>query len=184
MTMLVVASQRPRSSPPGQRRTSRPSTKASSPRAHPVPTRSLHRLDGLTIMVVEDHADSRELLRQVLEPLTTRVLLAENGYEALAILRTDPRPPDVILCDLLMPAMDGLNFARRLQQEPEWQSIPIVAVTALGQLADYIMTWTHGFQAHLTKPIEPALLVDVVRKLARTRSARPPTPTDEPQASG
>ena len=70
-------------------------------------------------MVVEDHPDSRELLRQVLEPLATRVLLAENGYEALALLRTDRRLPDVILCDLLMPAMDGLNFARRLQQEPE-----------------------------------------------------------------
>jgi CheY-like chemotaxis protein len=135
-------------------------------------------------LVVEDHADSRELLRQVLEPLASRVLLAENGYEALAILRTDRRPPDVILCDLLMPAMDGLNFARRLQQEPEWKSIPIVAVTALGQLADYIMTWTHGFQAHLTKPIDPALLVDVVRKLGRTRSARPAAASDGPPAGG
>jgi CheY-like chemotaxis protein len=135
-------------------------------------------------MVVEDHADSRELLRQVLEPLATRVLLAENGYEALALLRTDGRLPDVILCDLLMPAMDGLNFARRLQQEPEWKSIPIVAVTALGQLADYIMTWTHGFQAHLTKPIDPTLLADVVRKLARKRSTPPAAAPPQPPAAG
>ena len=131
-------------------------------------------------MVVEDHPDSRELLRQVLEPLATRVLLAENGYEALALLRTDRRLPDVILCDLLMPAMDGLNFARRLQQEPEWRSIPIVAVTALGQLADYIMTWTHGFQAHLTKPVDPALLVNVVRKLVHGRAAAPGPPPAAP----
>jgi CheY-like chemotaxis protein len=183
MTMIVVASQRSRPSP-GARRTARAGAPASAPRADPVPGRSLHKLDGLTILVVEDHADSRELLRQVLEPLATRVLVAENGYEALAILRTDRRPPDVILCDLLMPAMDGLNFARRLQQEPEWKSIPIVAVTALGQLADYIMTWTHGFQAHLTKPIDPALLVDVVRKLGRHRPARPATEPDGPTGAG
>jgi CheY-like chemotaxis protein len=128
-------------------------------------------------LVVEDHADSREFLRQVLEPLGPRILLAENGYDALGILRGDGNRPDVILCDLLMPTMDGLNFAKRLQQTPEWQSIPIVAITALGQLADYILTWTHGFQAHLTKPVDPALLVDVVKGLVRrraVRSAHPP----------
>jgi CheY-like chemotaxis protein len=151
---------------------------ALGPASAPLP--AAPRLGGLTILVVEDHADSRELLRQVLEPLGPRVLLAENGYDALGILRTEPHPPDVILCDLLMPTMDGLHFAKRLQQAPEWQSIPIVAVTALGQLADYILTWTHGFQAHLTKPVDPVLLVDVVKGLVKRRQAgsprRPGTP--------
>ena len=92
----------------------------------------------------------------------------------------DAWAPTHVAVDLLMPAMDGLNFARRLQQEPEWRSIPIVAVTALGQLADYIMTWTHGFQAHLTKPVDPALLVNVVRKLVHGRAAAPGPPPAAP----
>jgi CheY-like chemotaxis protein len=179
--MATVVSLRSRSSSPRQRRASRQSAPPSSPRSDPTPLKRVPRLDGLTILVVEDHADSRELLRQVLEPLASRVVLAGNGYEALAVLRTERPPPDVILCDLLMPAMDGLNFAKRLQQEPEWQSIPIVAVTALGQLADYIMTWTHGFQAHLTKPVDPVVLVDVVKGLVRHRSARPAPPPKAPQ---
>jgi CheY-like chemotaxis protein len=133
--------------------------------------------------VVEDHADSRELLRRVLEPLGAQVVLAENGYDALASLRREPRAPDVILCDLLMPAMDGLSFARRLQQEPQWRSIPIVAITALGQLADYMMTWTQGFRAHLTKPVDPVLLVDVVKGLVRHRASAAPPP-EGPVAAG
>jgi CheY-like chemotaxis protein len=177
--MPSVAAKRPRSPAPRPRRAPRQSAAPPAPDSSSL--RGVPRLGGLTILVVEDHADSREFLRQVLEPLASRVVLAENGYEALAVLRTDSRPPDVILCDLLMPAMDGLNFARRLQQEPEWKSIPIVAVTALGQLADYIMTWTHGFQAHLTKPVDPVLLVDVVKGLVRHRSARPAPPPEAPQ---
>lgn len=173
--MRIAAAQRPE---PSARRPR--ASRRAAPRSHPGPVPGLPNLTGFAILVVEDHADSRELLRQVLEPLGARVVLAANGYDALAVLRNEPRPPDVILCDLLMPAMDGLSLVRRLQQEPEWRSIPVVAVTALGQLADYIMTWTHGFQAHLTKPVDPILLADVVRRFARRpspgRGRRPETP--------
>ena len=180
--MPIVAVQRPRPSASHRPRASK--RMAPDPASEPAPTPSPKRasLTGLTLLVVEDHADSRELLRRVLEPLGARVLLAENGYEALASLRREPRAPDVILCDLLMPAMDGLSFARRLQQEPEWQSIPIVAVTALGQLADYMMTWTQGFRAHLTKPVDPLVLANVVKGLVRHRAAGPPPPPDGPVA--
>jgi CheY-like chemotaxis protein len=119
----------------------------------------------------------------MLEPLGARVVLAVNGYDALGALRHEPSPPDVILCDLLMPAMDGLSLARRLQQEPEWRAIPIVAITALGQLADYVMTWTHGFHAHLTKPVDPTVLADLVKGLVRHRSGGAAPPPEKPEGT-
>jgi CheY-like chemotaxis protein len=78
----------------------------------------------------------------------------------------------VILCDLLMPRMDGLAFAIHLRPNPEWAEIPIVAVTALGEAVDYIRTWAHGFAGHLVKPIDHAQLADTIRRVIRRRSRR------------
>jgi PleD family two-component response regulator len=64
-------------------------------------------LDGLTILVVEDHEDSREAMRQFLEYLGARVLLARDGLEGVQLLKTEA--PDVTLCDLRMPGMGGLR---------------------------------------------------------------------------
>jgi len=123
---------------------------------------------GLTLLVIEDHPDSLELLRQMVESLGATPVLARHGQEALDWLRR--HRPHAILCDLLMPGIDGLTFARRLHANPAWASIPIIAVTALGSAADYIRTWSHGFQAHVTKPILIEQLAVTVRRLTRSRS--------------
>ena len=67
------------------------------------------RLDGTLILVVEDHADSRDVLRQFLESLGAKVLLAGDGIEALHIL--EARVPDIVLTDIRMPRMDGVQLA-------------------------------------------------------------------------
>jgi CheY-like chemotaxis protein len=143
---------------PGSRRS------ASAPRRAPDP--SARRLDRLTILVLEDHVDSREMLRQMLEDLGATVLSAGDGWEGLLVLRAER--PDVILCDLLMPAMDGFAFIAALRRDPRWRRTAVVAVTALGGDADYRRTWEAGFDAHLTKPVRPDQLTAVIRAVLRS----------------
>jgi CheY-like chemotaxis protein len=129
------------------------------------------QFDDLTILVVEDHRDSRDALRQFLEYLGARVLTAENGLEALALLH---RAPDVVLCDLRMPHMDGFGFLERLRRDPTHARIPVIAVTAFGAKADLLQTYVAGFAAHLTKPIDPDALVSTLTKVRQSRAPRRP----------
>jgi signal transduction histidine kinase/DNA-binding response OmpR family regulator len=88
------------------------------------------------ILVVEDHAPTRELLRQVLERDGWRVGVAENGHIALEQITL--HPPDLILLDLMMPEMDGFGVVAELQKQPEWRSIPVIVLTAMDMgAADY-----------------------------------------------
>jgi CheY-like chemotaxis protein len=122
--------------------------------------------------VVEDHADTRELLRRTLEHAGARTVLAEDGRAALDLLQHAHERPHIILCDLLMPQLDGLALARHLEADLRWRKIPVLAVTALGAAADYINTWAHGFAGHLVKPVNPDTLIRVVRDLTRKAGRR------------
>jgi two-component system cell cycle response regulator len=117
--------------------------------------------------VIEDHADSREMLRQMIRSLGGTVLGVADGWEGLVLLRSER--PDVILCDLLMPTMDGYAFLSALRRDARWLRTPVVAVTALGGDADYRRTWEAGFDGHLTKPIQGHQLAAVVRAVLRMR---------------
>jgi CheY-like chemotaxis protein len=149
----AVLRRRPARAPAGAR---------SQPRPRPRPARG--SLRSLVVLVVEDHEDSRRLLQQMLEHVGARVILAAHGGEALLRLDTQRRP-HVILCDLLMPVLDGLGLARQVQGDPRWRGIPILAVTALGGAADYIRTWAHGFAGHVTKPIDREVLLAAIRRV-------------------
>lgn len=115
------------------------------------PTRSRLRLDGVTILIVEDDEDSRELFRQMVESFGATALLAQDGREGLQ--RAAQERPSLILLDLRMPGMDGFAVIRRLQANPDTAMIRVVAVTALGEDADFRQTWDAGFDGHLVKPI-------------------------------
>jgi CheY-like chemotaxis protein len=130
-------------------------------------------LAGLTVLVVEDHHDSRDVLRQMLQGYGARVVEAAHGEEALDLL--DRPRPAAILCDLVMPVMDGFRFVAAVKASPRWRRIPIIAVTALGGELDYRRTWEAGFDAHLTKPVQPDHVVAVIRAV----TGRPPAPTSD-----
>jgi CheY-like chemotaxis protein len=131
-------------------------------------------LAAFTLLVVEDHEDSREFLRRLLRALGARVLVAANGLDALNVLQS--RRPDAILLDLMMPVMDGFSFARRLSQDRRWSAIPVIAVTALGSARDLLQTWQAGFAGHVTKPVGHSDLLTVVRRALGSSRGAPKRP--------
>ncbi len=89
----------------------------------------MHAKDGQPLILVDDDPDIRESLAGVLEDEGYRVVCLENGKEALDYLESNDAPC-LILLDLMMPEMDGFEFAERVRQRVEWRFIPIVVMTA------------------------------------------------------
>jgi CheY-like chemotaxis protein len=110
-------------------------------------------LTGLSVLIVEDNYDSRDMLRQIVGSTGATALSAANGEEAIALLATKA-PPDLVFCDLVMPRMDGYQFMDWLRRQPHLARIPVIAVSALGAQADIMKTWSAGFSGHLVKPVD------------------------------
>ena len=116
---------------------------------------------------MEDNADFRELLGQWLERAGAVVSVARNGHEALLELETRPRP-DVIVCDLHMPGMDGCAFVSRLKDALGLGHIPVIALTGSVSDSALMRTLEAGFSAHLRKPVsEESLQAQIRRVLGR-----------------
>jgi CheY-like chemotaxis protein len=119
------------------------------------------RLRDIKVVAVDDNADARELLKVILERSSAEIVVVRSGQEALEAVRG--LHPDVLICDLAMPEMDGyevLESVRRLK--PEFGQLPVIAFTAAARDEDRTATRLAGFQAHRAKPIEPEKLVRTV----------------------
>jgi CheY-like chemotaxis protein len=115
-----------------------------------------------TVLVVEDDPDSLEMLRQMLEALGFRAVLAADGEVALRLFPSVR--PDLVLCDLMLPLVDGFTLVTRLRADPRWRRTPVVAVTGLGYESDYARTWETGFDGHVVKPIDMDTLATVLER--------------------
>ena len=128
-------------------------------------------LAGLTILVVDDELDARELVTAVLEQYGADVMSVGSAAEALDLLKKvkAPERPDVIVSDIAMPGEDGFALMRQIRSLPAAQggNIPAVAVTAFGRSGDRVRALAAGFQMHVPKPVEPAELALVIANLAR-----------------
>jgi len=122
-------------------------------------------LEGLHVLVLDDEADAREVVKEVLERGGAVVSLATTAAEALAAIRREK--PDLVISDIGMPEEDGYFFIRKLREMPreEGGRIPAVALTAYARAEDRRKALLSGFQNHATKPIEPQELVMVVSYL-------------------
>jgi len=115
---------------------------------------------------VDDSPVIRQLITMNLELEGFEVTAAEDGEAALRVVH-EVRP-DVITLDVVMPRLDGFETVRRLRADPATSHVPIVIVTARAQTGDLAQGEALGVEAYLTKPFEPAELVDVVSRLAET----------------
>lgn len=104
------------------------------------------------VLVADDMDENRRMLRDILEAQGHRVLLAEDGQQALEKALTDR--PDVVLLDVMMPGMDGYEVCRQLRKDPRTAHIPVLMVTSLKDRADRLMGIRAGTNDFLTKPID------------------------------
>jgi CheY-like chemotaxis protein/anti-sigma regulatory factor (Ser/Thr protein kinase) len=140
--------------------------------AQPAAQPAVSPLAGLSILVVEDAEDARESLRLILQGLGARVSVARDGREALDMIHEVD--PELVLCDLRMPQMDGFEFMRELHRASGIHP-PVVAVSGLASDTDRERTREAGFQAHLKKPFDVAEIVATARAaLARRQERRLP----------
>ena len=130
-------------------------------------------LANVHVLVVDDEVDARELVKRLLEMAGATVSTA--GSASQAIERIHAARPDVLVCDLGMPAQDGFSLIRQLRilEERQESALPAVALTAYARSEDRVKALRCGFQNHMAKPVEPAELLAVVSSLAGRRVTDP-----------
>ncbi len=111
------------------------------------------------VLIVEDDADLREMMAQLLQLEGYKAEAVANGHDALRYLESGDRP-EVILLDLMMPVMDGWEFRRRQVQDPAIATVPVVVLSAL----DQSRTLGLGGTAFLKKPLDFDRLLELVRR--------------------
>jgi PAS domain S-box-containing protein len=126
----------------------------------------LPSLQGLKVLVVDDEADTRELIREVLKECGSEVVMSCSAAEALEAL--EQHQPDILISDLGMPDEDGYSLISKIRSLPPERGgqIPAAALTAYARTEDRMRVLRSGFQFHLPKPVDSAELVTVVASLA------------------
>lgn len=124
------------------------------------------RLAGLEILVVDDDDDSRAIIATILENAGAAVIRAHSVAAAFDSL--ERRLPDLVISDIGMPDEDGYSFMRRVRALPasEGGALPAIALTAYARSEDRSAVMAAGFHQHLAKPVEPATLIETVRRLS------------------
>jgi len=120
------------------------------------------------VLIVEDDKDILELITYNLEREAYEVTGVASGEDGVDAARSEK--PDIILLDLMLPGIDGLDVCRRLKAEPETSHIPIIMVTAKGEEADIVAGLELGADDYVTKPFSPKVLIARIRAVQRRRS--------------
>jgi CheY-like chemotaxis protein len=119
------------------------------------------------ILVAEDNAVNRELVRELLETHGYSVFEASNGQEALHMIAEST--PDLLLLDLGMPVLDGFGVIRQVRDNPVWATLPVLALTAYAMQGDRDRIISSGFDGYLSKPINSGALLEELTRLLETR---------------
>jgi len=123
---------------------------------------------GTSVVLVEDNADSREMLCMMLSHAGLSVHSAADGRAALPLI--DEVSPEVVILDVGLPGIDGLEVARRIRANPRHARTRLIALTGYGQASDRQATKEAGFDHHLVKPVMPDELLTVVAQLLTSRA--------------
>jgi two-component system alkaline phosphatase synthesis response regulator PhoP len=130
-----------------------------------------------SILVVDDEDDIRELLEYNLSKAGYRVTCVASGEEAVKAVGV--KAPDLVVLDLMLPGMDGLDVCRELKGNPAFRAIPVIMVSARGEEADVVTGLELGADDYLPKPFSPRVLLARVKSVLR----RGKTPAIDPQAA-
>ena len=128
------------------------------------------------ILVIEDNAANLELVRYLLTFSGYTVLEARDGSQGLEMAWRER--PDLVICDLQMPLLDGYEVLARLRENPNSDGTVIVAVTAFSMPNDRQKVLTAGFDGYLSKPIEPENFVDQIGAFLPAELRAPSAPTN------
>jgi CheY-like chemotaxis protein len=120
------------------------------------------------VLIAEDNAVNRELLRELLEGRGYTVLEACDGQEALRM--TEQTQPDLLLLDIGMPVLDGFAVVRKIRENSRFASRPVVAVTAYAMQGDREKVLSSGFDGYLSKPINARSLAEELDRLLSKRA--------------
>lgn len=123
-----------------------------------------------TIMVVEDDQDIRELISYNLGKEGYTVVPAESGEQALKLIETTN--PDIIILDIMLPGMDGIEVLRNLKQGSRHAAVPVIMATAKSEDSDIITGLELGADDYIAKPFSPKVLIARVRSLLRRTQSR------------
>ncbi|TAE58550.1 MAG: response regulator [Nostocales cyanobacterium] len=120
------------------------------------------------ILIVEDNEANIDTIYNYLESRGYRLLVAQNGTDAIALTKTNI--PDLILMDIQMPKMDGIEATRLIRSDPNCQDIPIIALTGLAMPGDQEKCLQAGANEYLTKPVRLKQLAAMIEKLLQHQS--------------
>ena len=115
-----------------------------------------------TVLIIEDEEDAAELFAEMMRVSGFRVLKTSSGAPALAMMSNEK--PDIVILDIMMPEIDGYTVNTRLQEKDETRSIPVIILTAKGQMRDLFALGTN-IVAFMEKPFDPKGLRDKIREL-------------------
>jgi signal transduction histidine kinase/DNA-binding response OmpR family regulator len=153
-----------------------PLAEIQAPHARPPEPSRIDKLPGLhdlRVVVVDDEADAREVVAEILKRHYAQVMPAGSVVEAMDMI--SEHRPHVVVTDLAMPDQDGFTLLRQLRARAADQGgmTPIIALTAYARPEDQVQSFEAGFQAHLSKPVNPAELVEVIHRLASVHELPP-----------
>lgn len=114
-----------------------------------------------SILVIDDNIESLELMHFLLQSFGYDVQVASSGEEGLSIAAV--KRPNLIICDIHMPVLDGFGVIARLRADPTLRSIPCIAVTALAMVGDETKILSAGFDGYISKPIDPEKFVKEIK---------------------
>lgn len=119
--------------------------------------------ENKTILVVDDEESVRSFIRSYLQIEGFQVLEASNGKEGIQIL--SKQIPDLIVTDIMMPEMDGVEFFKELRKIPEAKTIPVIMLTVKDEFNDIKFAYLIGVEEYVTKPFDPGVLMAHIKRI-------------------